>query len=70
VNWVIILGGIVLVSVINHSEQEEAHERHPKQLVKMTLEVYGDSKLNNSLEKYLNKKGLMGLADVLDEELE
>ncbi|HOC95932.1 MAG TPA: YihY family inner membrane protein [Candidatus Cloacimonadota bacterium] len=70
VNWVIILGGIVLVSVIDNSEQEEAHVRHPKQLVKMTLEVYGDSKLNNSLEKYLNKEGLMGFADVLDEELE
>jgi membrane protein len=70
VNWVIILGGIVLVSVINHSDQEEAHERQPKQLVKVTLEMYSDTKQNNRLEKFLGKEVLMELADVLDEELE
>lgn len=70
VNWVIILGGIVLVSVIDSSDQEEAHEKQPKQLVKVTLEMYSDSKLNDRLKKFLNKEDLMELADVLDEELE
>ncbi|MCK9557788.1 MAG: YihY family inner membrane protein [Candidatus Cloacimonetes bacterium] len=68
VNWLIILGGIVLVSVIDKDVREEVIQKKPEQVVKVTLEMYSDSKLNNRLETYINKKDIKDLVDQFDED--
>lgn len=70
VNWVIVLGGIVLVSVLNNGGEYEEKKKQPKKMVRVTLEMYSDSKLNARLEKILGREDLMELTDALDEEIE
>ena len=70
VNWVIILGGIVLVSVLDNSAEDVEKKKQPKKMVRVSLEMYSDTKLNERLEKIFGKEDLMKLADVLDEEIE
>lgn len=68
VNWLIILSGIVMVSVIDKEVRDEVILRAPERVVKITLEMFSDSKLNNRLESYINKKDIKDLVDQLDED--
>ncbi len=70
INWVIILGGIVLVSVIDHKEKSEIVKRVPKQVVRITMEMYTNQKLNKRLEDYVNKSDLNELLEILNQEEE
>jgi len=67
VNWVIILGGIVLVSIIDNPGSGELAKKPPEQMVKITLEMYSDQKLNHRLENVLSKKDVQKLVDALEE---
>ncbi len=70
INWVIILGGIVLVSVIDQKDKSEVIKQVPKQVVRVTLEMYTDQKINSRLEEYLNKSDLNDLINIMNEEEE
>ncbi|MCB5263670.1 MAG: YihY family inner membrane protein [Candidatus Cloacimonadaceae bacterium] len=68
INWMIILGGIVLVSVIDKDVREEVIQKTPERVVKITLEMFSDSKLNNRLESFINKKDIKDLVEQFDED--
>ncbi len=68
INWVIILAGIVLVSVIDQKDKSEVIKQVPKQVVRITLEMYTNQKLNGRLEEYLNKSDLSELVNIINEE--
>lgn len=68
INWVIILGGIVLISVIDAGSKGSILSREPQKMVKITLEMYSDEKLNQRLESYLNKKNINEFVEQFDEE--
>jgi len=70
INWVIILGGIVLISVINSSGREEYVRRLPQKAVRITMEMFSDDKLNQRLEGVLDKKEMKKMFDAMDEEEE
>lgn len=66
-NWVIIMGGIVLVSVLDKKGEVKDLVEEPYKTVRMTLELYSDDNLNRRLEGLVNKKDLL---EVLTEDLE
>ncbi|MDD4309879.1 MAG: YihY/virulence factor BrkB family protein [Candidatus Cloacimonetes bacterium] len=68
INWVIILGGVVLVSIIDNMGKKEIAGTTPKQIVRVTLEMYSNNKLNQRLEGLLNKKELKHLSEVVEED--
>jgi membrane protein len=68
VNWAIILGGIVLVSVIDNPQGLEGMRKAPTQVVRVTLEMFTNAKLNKQLEGIVTKKELKKLIDSIDEE--
>lgn len=68
INWAIILGGIVLVSVIDNFGKDALIKRTPQQVVRITMEMFSDDKLNQRLVKHLNKSDIKTLVDQLDEE--
>jgi len=68
VNWLIILGGIVLVSVIDNRESEEIIQKVPERVVRISMEMYSDGKLNESLKSYLSKKDIKDLVELIDED--
>lgn len=67
-NWVIILGGIVLISVIDQSGKLLIAKSDPKRVVRITLEMYSDKKLNKKLEDYIARSELKEFINVIDEE--
>lgn len=68
VNWIIILAGIVLISVIDKGIREEVLHKEPQKVVRLTLEMYSDGKLNQRLENYISKKDIKDLVDQIDED--
>ncbi|MDD2332153.1 MAG: YihY/virulence factor BrkB family protein [Candidatus Cloacimonetes bacterium] len=70
INWVIILGGIVLVSVLDQKDKVSLTEEIPKSIVKLTLELYSDKKLNDKLEQFVKKQDLKELIKCIDEKEE
>lgn len=70
INWAIILGGIVLVSVIENQDSRELIRKEPRKVVRITLEMFSDQKLNQRLEGILTKKDLKKLAETITEEEE
>lgn len=68
VNWIIILSGIVLISVIDKGVMEELIQKQPQKIVRITLEMYTDDKLNQRLENYINKKDIKDFVDQFDED--
>lgn len=66
-NWVIIMGGIVLVSVLDSKGEVEDLVEEPHQTVRMTLELYSNDSLNRRLEGLVDKKDLL---EVLTQDLE
>jgi membrane protein len=69
-NWVIILSGIAIVSIIEDSKEPSPNKRKPKQTLRLTLEMYSDSKLNKKLEKIIGPQVLRDIADTLETENE
>ena len=67
-NWVIILGGIVLVSVIDSGASSTFVRKEPQKAVRITVELFSDQKLNQRLEGMFGKKELKKLIETLDEE--
>lgn len=68
VNWVIILGGIVLVSVIDNPDAGDLLRKEPQRAVRVTLEMFSNQKLNERLEGVLTKKDIFKLAEAIEEE--
>lgn len=70
INWIIILGGIVLVSVIDQGNNLEIVKKEPKQFVRITMEMYSDQKLNKRLEGFISKKDSKELSSIINTEEE
>ena len=68
VNGMIILGGIVMVSLIDKEVREEVIQKSPERVVKITLEMFSDSKLNNRLESFISKKEIKDFVEQFDED--
>jgi membrane protein len=68
INWIIILGGIVLVSVIDKGVRQDVIHKTPQKVIRVTLEMYSDNKLNQRLENYINKKNIKELVEQFDED--
>ena len=66
INWVIIMGGIVLISVIDQKDNVSLAKKTPQRVVRVTLEMYTDQKLNNRIEDYLVRTDLRELAEILE----
>lgn len=67
-NWVIIIGGIVLISVIDQKDKVEIARKIPKKVVRITMEMYSDGKLNQRLEDYLSRSSLNNMVKIIEEE--
>lgn len=56
VNWLIILSGIVMVAVFEDKKRKEVSPDQPRQLMRMSVELYTDGKMRRVLEKSLTDK--------------
>ncbi|HNT52442.1 MAG TPA: YihY/virulence factor BrkB family protein [Candidatus Syntrophosphaera sp.] len=70
VNWIIIVAGIVLVSVLDSRKAPELTKREPRRIVRLTLEMFSNAKLNRRLEKFISREELQDLADTLKDDEE
>lgn len=70
VNWVIILGGIVLVSVLENRDFDVEKAYEPQKTVRLTIEMYSNGRLNERFEKLMGKKDLKQLIENIEEDLE
>ncbi|HRY84186.1 MAG TPA: YihY family inner membrane protein [Candidatus Cloacimonadota bacterium] len=68
-NWVIIMGGIVLISVIDQKDNLRFVKKTPQKVIRITLEMFTDKKLNNRIEDYLTKTDLKGLAEIIEDKV-
>jgi len=68
VNWVIILGGIVLVSIFEYKDQAILKRNEMTKRVRMTLEFYVDEQLRNKVEKLLPDKDVLKIFETYDNE--
>ncbi len=68
-NWVIILGGVVLVSILEHKEKalDTVSKKH---YVRVTLEMYTDRKMDKEMVTLLHKEKLPELVETLTGEKE
>jgi membrane protein len=69
VNWVVILSGIVLVSLLEYKELavESKKEKH---FVRLTVEMYTNKKLVHDIDKIISKDKLPELINKLNEDAE
>lgn len=67
-NWVIILAGVVLVSMIETKDNATMLESNPLGTVRITMEMYADKKLATRLEGVLGKKEFKEIIKELEEE--
>lgn len=67
INWVIVLGGIVLVSILEYKELavESKKEKH---FVRLTVEMYTNKKMDKDLDLIINKDKLPEIINKLNEE--
>ncbi len=67
VNWVIILGGMVLVTILEHKEKalDEVPDKH---YVRVTLEMYTNRKKDKELETLLDKEKAREMINIITEE--
>jgi membrane protein len=63
VNWVIILGGIVLVSIFEYKDHAILKRDEVTKRIRMTLEFYVDEKLRDKIEKFLPDKDVLKLLE-------
>jgi len=66
-NWVVIIGGIVLVSVLENKDHKGETVRQPRKTVRLTVEMFSNDHLNRRLEALVDKDSLL---DVLAEDKE
>lgn len=67
-NWVIILGGMVIVSIIEDRKEPSLTSREGKKTLRLTLEMFSDSRLNKKLERIIGPQDLRDIADTLETE--
>ncbi len=68
VNWAIILGGMVLVSVIENNKTGGFLTKEPHNAVRITMELFTNQKINQRLEGIISKENLKKMVDTLNEE--
>jgi hypothetical protein len=54
--------------VIDNKENEEIIQKVPQQVVRLSLEMYSDGKLNESLKSYISKQDIKDLVELIDKE--
>ncbi|MEF3695458.1 MAG: YihY family inner membrane protein [Candidatus Cloacimonadota bacterium] len=69
-NWVVIIGGIVLVSVLDQGNKLSVAKNEPKRVVRITLEMFSNRTMNNRLESYIRRSDLKELINVIEEDEE
>ncbi|MDZ4182245.1 MAG: YihY/virulence factor BrkB family protein [Candidatus Cloacimonadaceae bacterium] len=70
INWAIILGGIVLVSVIENKDYSHIPKADPKKVIRLTVEMYTNDKINNRIESFLKGGEMKNIAKIIDQEEE
>ncbi len=68
VNWLIILGGIVMVAVFENKKRWPLSHKEPNKMMRLTLELYNDGKLRRHLDKYISSGELKEIMDAPEEE--
>lgn len=68
VNWIIILSGVVLVSILDERIRRELTQKENEQYVKISIEMFSDKKLNKRLEEYVLKNSITNLVESFDED--
>jgi YihY family inner membrane protein len=68
VNWVIIMSGMVMVSVYERRRNNKETLESPQQMLRVTVEMYSDSKLNKRIEKLLAPDKLKDIVYRLDKD--
>lgn len=68
VNWVIILGGMVLAAILEQKDDALDDVEKARHFVRMSLEFYTDKKLDKNLEKTILKNELAQIINNLTEE--
>ena len=68
INWVIIIGGIVLVSVLDQKGKLTLAKNEPHRVLKLTLEMYSNKRLNKRVEDYIARSNLKELVNIIEEE--
>jgi membrane protein len=69
VNWVIILGGIAMIAVFENKDVSNGTKKDDRKLVRVTMDIYGGSKMVKHLEKKMDKDEVKNLmSDIGDEE--
>jgi len=66
VNWVIIMSGMVMVSVYENRKNGKEPTESPQQMVRVTVEMYTNSKLNKRIEKLLAPEELKNIVQQVD----
>lgn len=69
INWVIILGGIVLISVLENKDVDLSVLREPQKTVRITIEMFSNEKMNNRMEKIMSKKDVKSMMDYIEEDM-
>ncbi len=63
VNWLIILSGMVMAAVIETKKRGEPPPHKRQEMMRLTLELYGDGKLRRALDKYISPEELDEILD-------
>lgn len=67
-NWVVIIGGIVLISVLDQGNKLSVAKNEPKRVVRITLEMFSNRQLNKRLESYIRRSDLKELINEIEED--
>ncbi|NLH93462.1 MAG: YihY/virulence factor BrkB family protein [Candidatus Cloacimonetes bacterium] len=70
VNWLIVLSGIVMVAVFENKKRGEEPPNGSKEMIRLTLEIYGDGKMRRNLDRYISRNELKEILDPPEEEEE
>lgn len=68
VNWLIVLSGIVMVAVFENKKRGDPPPSGSGEMMRLTLEVYGQGKLRRNLDKFISRDELKEILDAPDEE--
>lgn len=69
INWVIIIGGIVLISVLENKDVDLSVLREPQKTVRLTIEMFSNEKMNQRLENIVSKHDVKKILDYIEEDL-
>jgi len=58
-NWVVVIGGIVLVSVLENKDHKKESIREPRKTVRLTVEMFSNDHLTRRLESLVDKQALL-----------